>query len=520
MMAPAIDPKGSVILQAWKAGRDSARTAKVATRSRAYAGAQVNRLTADWNPLNTSADSEILVSIRALRARSREMVRDNPHARNAVRIVQNNVIGTGIGLQATVTNARGALQKALNDEIEAAWAEWIQADTCHTAGILGLPDMLRMCLGQLVEAGEVILRKVKQPFGSGKIPFALEVIEADRLMDQWQTTQAPNGNAIRMGVEVDQWGRPVAYWFWPTHPGDYQFRTFVASQFVRIPADEIIHLYIVERWPQTRGVPFFHSVLRRLRDMHGYAEAEITAARASASTVGFITSPELPPSDEGDDDDDSAPVENFSPGKIRHLNPGEQFTGFAPSRPNPAMEPFMRYMAREFAAGTGCSYESVTRDYSQSNYSSSRLALLDDRDHWKILQQWVISKVLVNIYREWLPAAVLAGAVNIPDFFSNKQKYLSSRWKPRGWGWIDPAKEVKAYKESVLAGFMSVSDVISLTSGGADAEDTFNSRRQELDMMKELDLVFDTDASRLSNGPDAAGVQEDKVKEIIESQNE
>jgi lambda family phage portal protein len=488
--------KRSVILAKWNNERAILKRKEEAAQApamRMYGGAQVNRLTADWNAQNTSADSEILTSLRLLRARSRELVRDNAHAKNVIRIVQNNVVGTGIGLQAQVCNARGKLIDATNNQIEDAWLRWTDRKTCHTAGLLGLPDILRLVMGQLVEAGEVLIRKVKQPFGGGKIHFALEVLEADRLMDTWQTAQAPNGNAIRMGVEIDQWGRPTAYWLYPTHPGDYQFRTFVPSKFIRVPAEEMIHLYILERWPQTRGVPWFHAVLRKLNDLRGYEEGEIVKARASAAVMGFIQSPETPT---GEETVNGQRLTDLSPGQIEHLLPGETFQGFNPSSPNTAMEGFMRHMLRSLAAGVGTSYESLTRDYSQSNYSSSRLALLDDRDLWRVLQGWLIRNCLAEIHREWLAQAVLAGEVKVADYFVSPSKYEKVRFKPRGWSWIDPTKEVNAFKIAVRSGFMTVSDVIAQTGGGQDAEDVFKSRRQELDMMADNDLIFDTDPAQ------------------------
>ena len=499
--------RGSVVLRQWTAEREAQRKrAAAAEAQRMYAGAQFNRLTSDWTALNTTADSEILTSLRLLRARSRELVRDNGHAKNAIRIIQNNVVGTGVGFQAQVADSRGKLLTSLNDAIEEEYAEWCDAKICHTGGLLHMPDLLRFAIGRVAEDGEVLVRKVRQPFGGGKAPLALEVLEADRLLDNWQTAMAPNGNAIRMGVEVDQWGRPAAYWLYPSHPGDFQFRTFQASNYIRVPADEIIHLYLVDRWPQTRGVPWMHTVLRRLNDMKGYGEAEIVAARASANIVGFIKAQENAVPD--------AVVANrqvmdAEPGTFRYLAPGEDFVGFNPSRPNAALEPFMRFMLREISAGIGVSYESLSRDYSQSNYSSSRLSLLDDRDLWRLLQGWLIRNLCSPIKREWLNAAVLAGQVNIPDFYSKQRKYQRERWKPRGWSWIDPTKEVLAYKMAVRSGFMSASDVIAQTNGGADIEDTYRARRAELDMADDMGLVFDTDPAKVDEKDKAVGGADD-----------
>lgn len=501
-----LNQPGSAILKAWNAGRESERQRAAKTKenegARAYAGAQFGRLTSDWSALNTSADSEIVTSLRALRGRSRQLIRDNEFAKNAVRIVQNNVVGTGIGLQSLVANVRGKLIGPINDQIEEAWLRWADKKTCHTAGLLGFSDIERLIMAQIVEAGEVLIRKVRQPFGNSKIPFALEVIEADRLMDTWQTAQAPNGNAIRMGVEVDQWGRPVAYWLYPTHPGDYQFRTFVPSKFIRLPAEEVIHLYVIDRWPQTRGVPWFHATLKRMNDMAGYAEAEIVAARASANIVGFIKAPEP---EAGAYVQNAQRVIDSEPGTFKQLLPGEDFVGFNPSRPNAALEPFLRFMLRSVAAGIGVSYESLSRDYSQSNYSSSRLALLDDRALWRILQGWLIRNFRNEVHREWLNAAVLGGEVKIADYYTNSAKYDRVRFKPRGWSWTDPTKEVEAYRTAVRSGFITVSDVIADTAGGLDAEDIFKARRQELDLMAQLDLVFDTDPAQL----DAKGKSQD-----------
>jgi lambda family phage portal protein len=497
-----VSQPGSVVLREWNAQRaaEKARQSKGGTGKRMYAGAAMNRLNGEWPVLNTSADSEIITSLRVLRARSRELVRDNEYAKAAMRLIKNNVVGSGIGMQAQVKTASGKLLGSMNDAIEEAWEEWTDKDTCDPAGKLCFADMERLIMGSIPENGEVLVRKIRQPFGRGKIPYALELIEADRLVDQWSMARAENGNVIRMGVEQDRWGRAVAYWFYPTHPGDYQFQHFVESALVRVPAEEIFHLFVPERIGQTRGVPWMHATIKRLRHMSGYEEAEIVAARAAASIVGIIESEEDLVPDGLDDDDDAGgrepPVLTMQPGTFQQLQPGEKFTGFNPSRPNTGLDPFMRYMLRAFATGVGVSYASVSSDYSQSNYSSSRLALLDERDCWRVLQGWLIRNFRMQVHRDWMEAAVLAGELSIPDYYTRQKKYWAVRFKPRGWSWIDPTKEVAAYVQAVRAGFMTVSDVIGLTSEHSDAEDVFKQRREELDLMAEMNLVFDTNSAQ------------------------
>jgi lambda family phage portal protein len=436
------------------------------------------------------------MSLRMLRNRSRQLIRDNEYALNGLRMIVQNVIGTGVNLEPLIKNMRGTLMDDLNEDVHDAFHDWWkEPQSVHTAGILSGPEIERFALSNLIESGETFLRFVRRPFGESKIPLAIELMESDRVMDQWTQQTAPNKNVIRMGIEMDQWHRPTGYWCWPTHPGDYQFATFAPSNFIRMPAEDICHMYVVDRWPQSRGVPWFHAAMKRLNNMGGYEESEIVAARGSAAIMGFVESSDTPAADEIED---GQRIDDMEPGQIRHLLPGEKFTGFNPQRPNTGLEPFMRFMLRAVAASIGISYESLARDWSNTNYSSARAGMLEDRDLYRVLQQWYIVRFRRRLHREWMQAAVLSGQLDIADFNQNEQKYLRAHFKPRGWTWIDPAKEVSAYINSVRAGFSTVTDVIEQANNGRDAGDVFKKRREELDTMAELDLVFDTDPAQVN----------------------
>jgi lambda family phage portal protein len=483
------------ILTRLERGRPPARIAQ-----RMYSGAKQSRLTEGWGTSNTSADGELVSSLASLRARSRQLVRDAPYAKRAKVIIQNNVVGAGIGMQAQVKTARGVLNKRVNDDIELAWEAWMLAANCHTGGCLHFADLERAAMGQVFEAGEVLIRKHYSKFGDSPVPFALELIEAERLADDYSVPgPTADGASVRMGVEADKYHRPVAYWLRQRHPGEARWSEGGSSERLeRVPADQIIHLRIVDRWPQTRGEPWLHAVLRKLNDTDGYSEAEIVAARSAASYMGIIESPEDSQQNTGTTTATATGGSEMvmEPGEVKHLAPGEKFNSFAPNRPNSGAEPFLRFMLREIAAGAGTSYESLSRDYSQSNYSSSRLALIDDRDLWRTLQRWFIRSLRAPLHNEWLQQAVLSRAIaGIPvdQYALNPLKFNAVRFKPRGWSWIDPTKEVAAYKEAVLAGFTTVSDVIALTGSGRDIEDVLDERKQELELMEAAGLTFDTE---------------------------
>lgn len=470
-------------------------------RRRSYEGALMSRLTSDWISQGTSQDAEVRGSMRILRNRVRQLCRDNDYAKQALRAIATNVVGTGIKFQSQVRQQRGGkLNPKVNQAIEQAWDEWCRKDSCDVAGRLCFADIERLAITSTAESGEVLIRLIKQPFGRSKIPLALEVIESD-LLDENYNGVGDNGNEVRMGVEVDKWHRPVAYWFFQKHPGDFQYgqKGNPYQKRIRVPAEEVIHLFRHERPLQTRGIPWFASALTRLHHLSGYEQSEVIAARAGASLMGFVSSPEGQLVEEAIEDGER--VTAFEPGTIKYLAPGESFTVPSLQRPD-TFEPFMRQMLRAVAAGLGVSYETVSRDFSQTNYSSSRLSLLEDRDNYRVLQDWLTENLHQVIFDAWLDMAVLSGALSLSGYDLDPSRFNQARWLPRGWAWVDPLKEVQAYKEAVRCGFMTQADVIA--QSGGDLEELLANRTNELQQAQDLGLVFDTD----SGAVDAKGAEQ------------
>jgi len=470
------------------------------TGKRLYAGARYDRLVDDWVAQGSSQDSEVKASLPRLRYRSRQLGRDNEYVRQFFRAVQNNVVGQGIPFQAQVRMQRGKggktpkLDDVTNSLIEAKWNEWCRAENCDTRGKLCFSEIERLVIRSVVESGEVLVRFVYQSMGSSKTPLALEVIESDLLDDNYNAVDE-YGDVVRMGVAQNKWGRPTAYYFLPRHPGDYGVMPIEPQppgRRIRVPAEDIIHLFPTERPGQSRGIPAVASAMMRLRQMQGYEEAEVIAARATACQMGFIETPEGEL--QGDDVRDGQQVEEFEPGKIRGLGPGEKFVPMNPTRPGGQFTPFIQTMLRGIAAGIGASYETISRDYSQSNYTSSRLALLEDRDNWRSIQWWMISHFHQAVFEKFLDMAVLSGDLSLKNYETAPELYRNVKWMPRGWSWVDPAKEVAAYQAAVRNGFMTMSDVVS--QSGGDIEELMTQRAQEVDLADEYDLVFDSNPAQ------------------------
>lgn len=490
-------PLGQATLARIRAAVDSkAQQKAVAVQQRMYAAARGSRRM-DFTSANTSANAELHTSLTNLRNRSRQLSRDSAYAKRAKTLVVDNVIGTGIGMQAEVRSTRGELRAAVNDAIETAWRDWCRAERCHTGGQLHFCDQERQGMGQVFEAGEILFREHFTAFGDSEIPYALELIEPERLADEYaQPGPVANGNRVVQGIEVDSFYRPVAYWIRQQHPGEYRMDHSRQDRVERVPAEQIIHLRLIDRWPQVRGEPWMHAVIHKLADIDGYTEAEIVAARAASMYFATIETDEETGS-LGEEQPDGTYELPLRPGTVEKLKPGEKLSLTAPNRPNAALDPFLRYMLREMAAGIpGVSYASLSRDYSQSNYSSSRLALIEDREIWRAIQRWFIRSFRERVHRKWLQQAMLAQAipgVSLIEYGVAPQKFEAVSFKPRGWSWVDPTKEVEAYKEALKGGFTTRADIIAQTNGGVDIEEVDNQRERELKSQAEKGLKYDTD---------------------------
>lgn len=137
---------------------------------------------------------------------------------------------------------------------------------------------------------------------------------------------------------------------------------------------------------------------------------------------------------------------------INELQPGDDISVVNPSGQASNAKDFISTQQRLIGSGQGLSYEAVSRDMSQVNYSSARQGLLEDIRTYKMMQKYLIEHLCKIVYREFVTAAVLSGKLNIPDFFSNKERYLRHSWITPGWDWIDPLKEAKANEVALNTG--------------------------------------------------------------------
>ena len=233
-----------------------------------------------------------------------------------------------------------------------------------------------------------------------------------------------------------------------------------------------------------------------MHQLAGMTEATLIKSRASSALMAFVQTND-PDGLIGDGEVyENERVSTFEPGKFVYLNPNETIN--VPNLDSPAgeFEPFNKIILRSLASGCGVSYESVSKDFSETNYSSSRLSLLEDRDHYKMIQKYLEERFLQPLFDLWLELAVLSGNLELPNYELDRDKYRKVRWLFRGWAWVDPQKEVQASVTAIKAGLKTQSQVIS--EMGGDIEELLPARKNEVEQAEQLGLVFDT---TLSNTP-------------------
>jgi lambda family phage portal protein len=450
-----------------------------------FKGAEMSRLWWDWVASPIAADQEMYNDFLRLRARAREMRRNHPLIKKYLKLLANNVVGpTGFKLRARVRNNSGYLAIPINKKIQKAWNDWardVSVDGRHT-----LVSILQFLIKNAAVDGEFCVRKIRN-FKANKYRFALQVLDPDLLDHMFFQAPGVGANEIRLGVEIDVYSRPLAYWFWDRHPTD--LLNSVPRKRIRIPADEIIHFYDPERANQSRGTTWLNAVMMPAKMLDGYVEAEVIAARIGASKMGFFQQRTAGDSEPpiSDAENPKAKLEmEAAPGTFEELPPGYEFKEWNPEHPAVAFPNFLKAIQRWIAAGLGVGYNALADDLEGVNYSSIRAAMLVERDEWRSLQGRVISQIMQPLYCEWLTFALLSGQLVLDS--RPLAAFYEVTFVPRGWQWVDPLKDVNASIAEIDNGLNSRARVCA--EQGDDFEEIAEELAEEQEIIDELGLIL------------------------------
>ncbi len=428
---------------------------------------------ASWNPGTYSGQSALGLSRDTATDRINDAVRNSGWASAGVSRLVDNVVGTGWRLSskpnARTLNLSEDEADEIGDQIEALWSDvatdpgnWFDAErTKSISGLLGLAARHRFTDG---EALAVL------PYRMGAIGYGtcVHIIDPARLSNPLGQVDT---DLLRDGVELDEYGAPVAYNIRKAHPGDVFMRQREMFIWERVEREDgygrphVVHSFDAQRAGMTRGVSRWASVLQQLKQVSDYNDYELQAAALNAVMAAFIKTPldmdQLADSFGGTDSNKAlnaltmaqsaayqADPIRLRGAQINFLNPGEEVEFTKSEHPNAAFEVFVNAGLRNVAAAIGLTYEQLTMDWSKVNYSSARAALLEI---WRSLSSEKHSfahSFMQPIYRAWLEEVFDRRLIRLPSravsFEANPAGWVRAAWIGSGRGWVDPEKEAKA----------------------------------------------------------------------------
>ncbi len=421
-----------------------------------YEGARTDRRgLKEYTPQGGSADTDINYDLPTLRNRSRDLARNNPIGGGAIHTVVNNVVGTGLTLNArvdrTVLGMGEEETRAFEQAAERGFRLW--AEECDIERNLAFADIQSLAFRSTLESGDVLILMPWRQRPGDVYGLKLQVIESDRLSNP---DYRADSATLSGGVELDPDGAPVRYHVMSAHPGDFGVgikRGWTAyDAFTDDGRRRVLHLYRKLRPGQHRGVPYLAPVIETLKQLGRYTDAEVMAAVVSGMFTVFIKT--LP--GEGLDmttllaaDGKTASSDgdiSLGYGAVADLKPGESIEDANPGRPNQAFDQFVLSLCRQIGMALELPYEILVKHFTAS-YSAARAALLEAWGFYRCRRAWLVRQLCRPVYEAWMWEAVARGYLYAPGFTrdpSLRQAYLQAEWIGPTQGQIDPVKEVQA----------------------------------------------------------------------------
>jgi len=470
-----------------------------------YDGAsRSSRPLSGWNPRGVDADSAANGDLPTLRARSQDMVRNQPLAAGIIHTKVNNIVGTGLRLQARIDRDKLGLSTedadAWEKQTEREWRLWSESQDCDIERTLTFTEIQDLAMRSTLESGDNFILRPNRKIKGSPYGLKLQVVEADRVTNPEGKRDTPE---LSGGVEKDKFGAPVAYHFLESHPGSgtsknsrktIKVRAFGANTNRR----NVLHLYRKTRPGQTRGIPSLAPVIESLKMLDRYMEAETMAAVVSACYTVFVTTEDGGQSNQGavtqpQAGGGTADKLAMESGMILELGAGQSIETANPGRPNTAFQQFLHAILEIVGTSQELPFE-VLRGHFSASYSASRAALLEAWKMFRARRKWLADKLCRPVYENWMIEAVALGRIFAPGFLTGdpaiRAAYLGSEWVGPSQGQIDPLREVKAAKVRVDEEFSTrATEAAALT--GDDWDKIHPQRVKEENARREDETIMD-----------------------------
>jgi lambda family phage portal protein len=399
------------------------------------------------------------------------------------------------------------------DQVREVWEDWM--DESDATGTLSFFGMQELACREMIEGGECFFRiRDRLPSDRLVVPMQLQMLEPEQLNTTLSVLSGQN--RIRNGLEYNELGKIVAYYFYKEHPGDaFSF----GLQTVRVPAEKVIHIYKPLRAGQHRGLPWLTTVLVKLHELDKYDDAELLRKQIAAMYVGFVTRTATDEDDspipgmEADSDESGVYNASLEPGTMQFLDAGEDIKFSEPADLGENYKEFVRVQLQSVAVGLNLLYEQLSGDLRNVSYSSIRTGILEFRRKVEMIQRNIfVYQMCRPVFKHFMRKAFLSGAISIPrDFVANERRYYKTTWIPQGFDWVDPLKDVQATIKAMRAGIDSRANAAARR--GLHVVDLDNEIEKERKREAEKGLVFESNAGHGKENTKKPATSDAKVVE-------
>ncbi|MBH0113274.1 phage portal protein [Novosphingobium sp. YJ-S2-02] len=494
-----------------------------------------------WSPPLQSVDADILPDKPIIDARARSMLSNDAFVQGGSNLHKDNIVGSHYLLNARPASrvlfgrVDDAWEEEFQEEVEEKWELYADSPDAwvDAARQNNFTSLVRMAVGIHLMAGEVLAAAEWVRDDGAPFRTAIQMIELDRLCTREDIPGAAIDPMVRAGIRFNARNAPVAYQIRTKQQFDYgpvRFGEIARWKEVarRRPWGrmQIVHLYETLRPEQTRGITEMASALSAMKKTHTWRDVNIQHAVTQSLYAAAITS-DLPTEMVfaqlgGGNTSPKAmqdAVSNYAKGflgsvsqyvgkarglqidgvQIPHLFPGTKLDMLSPGKGGPLGQEFEQSLLRYIAASIGVSYEQLSRDYTNTNYSSARAAMTET---WKFMQarkKMIADRFATIVYRLWLEEAIQTGQIETakrPGFsiYAGRRLGLSfdaiarCDWIGASRGQIDEGKETEAAIARINAGLSTAED--ELARLGKDWRKVFRQIRREQELRRTLGLVL------------------------------
>ena len=417
-----------------------------------------------------------------------DMYLNNPVAHSAVEALTLNSVGQGLQVQSVLPYDKLGLDRKqafeLQDRIEWLWFEWKK--NAHFRGQYGFDTLQVSAMRSLIRDGELLHLPVMVKNPGDKFALKIQDLNPVRLRTPYDLEW---DKRFHDGIETDNFGRPVAYWIANPEPKDgyTQYSDLTSKEFLRVPVNNggrksIFHVFKAEEEEQYRGVSALSPILHYLRNFTETMDNELLAQTIISSMPVFISlengAADLPDYvREGYGVNGGHPERSYyqsiDGGQVLYGKEGEKPQVLESSRPSQNFVNFADLTLRQIGASLGIPYEVLTKDFSKTNYSSARAAMLEAERVYKVYRLLFEREYCQPIFEMVIEEAFLNGLLELPctvqSFYENKALWTSTKWAGPARGYIDPQKEIKSQILAIEAGLLSKTDAVA--ERGGDYED-------------------------------------------------